>query len=99
MYKGRRLLIGVLAIMMISSSLLAVMGFMTPPFSAAEWYCYNKEWTTNGDCWREFPCFIFAGMHPQLTIRHSQQWCCNAYTCWAAGPDNTSPGPTFCAFC
>lgn len=99
MYRGGKLLMSMLAVMMASSLLLAAMCFVAPQFSIAEWYCYNQQWTTIGSLYCAIPCGILAGMHPYTTIVHTQRWCCNAYTCWKDGPETTSPGPMGCAFC
>ncbi len=101
MYKGGKLLIRILAIMMVLALLLAYTGFAAPQFSVAEWYCYNQLVQVGIETRCPMPCGVFAGMSPWYSIMQYQLWCCNAYTCW---PEKPPSGPFYyffggCAFC
>lgn len=80
-------IIRLLAVMLLVSIALALMSF-TAPYGATEWYCYDKVWYDPVQCNHSVPCGFLRGMNPYKQKRHTQKWCCNAYTCWAAGADN-----------
>jgi sterol desaturase/sphingolipid hydroxylase (fatty acid hydroxylase superfamily) len=85
-----------LTVMLVASIILTIMSLAMPPYTTAEWYCYDETWST-GIC--TVPCGLPAGTRLYQTTNYWQHWCCNAYTCWKEGGVQSSPGPQWCAFC
>lgn len=101
MYRGGRLLMSVLAVMMASSLLLAAITFAAPQFSIAENVCWEREVGTGMTKVCGVPCGIWAGMSPVYQVHYLQIWCCNAYGyCLPSGGVYSRIGGFIgCAFC